>query len=71
MKHAAKRIFLDHPHSVDETFTEHFCFALKFSATLFVAAFAALIHALVPALCEKTASNKIAELHHRMTNRSS
>ena len=33
------------------------------------AAFAALIHAFIPCLCEKTASRTINELHMRMHNR--
>ena len=69
MKNIVHRTFFEHPQSVDETYLEHFLFALKFSASLFVAAFAALIHALVPSACERTASAKINELHHRMHNR--
>ena len=64
-----KRVFLNHPASVDETFWEHFLFALTFSATLFAAAFAALIHALIPCLFEKTASRLVAQLYHRTHNR--
>jgi len=64
-----KRVFLDHPASVDETFGEHFLFALKFSGALFLAAFAALLHAFVPAACEKTASKKVAALYARTHNR--
>ena len=64
-----KRIFLDHPASVDETYGEHFLFALRFSLSLFGAAFAALLHALIPAMFEKTASRKIAELYARTHNR--
>ncbi len=63
------RIFLDHPSSVDETFFQHMAFALKFAGLLFAAAFAALIHALVPCLFEKTASRIIAKLYARRHNR--
>ena len=63
------RVFLDHPAKVDETFFQHMLFALTFSARLFLAAFAALVHALIPCLFEKTASNIIAELYHRTHNR--
>jgi len=59
-------IFLDHPASVDETFLEHFRFALTFSLWLFAAACAALVHALIPALFEKTASNIIRRLYKRI-----
>lgn len=64
-----KRIFKDHPASVDETYFEHLCFALTFAGSLFVAGGAAIVHALVPCLCEKTASTIINRLHHRMHNR--
>ena len=64
-----KRLFLDHPASVDETYGEHFLFALGFSLTLFGAAFAALMHALIPAMFEKTASRTVAALYARTQNR--
>jgi len=63
------KIFLDHPRSVDETFGQHFIFAMGFSMTLFVAAFAALLHAFIPAACEKTASTIIKKLYARIHNR--
>ncbi|MBO6813954.1 MAG: hypothetical protein JJ891_03760 [Rhizobiaceae bacterium] len=69
MKDLLHRTFLAHPNSVEESYFQHFRFAMNFSGTLFVAACAALIHALVPALCERTASSRINELHRRMHNR--
>lgn len=63
-------LFTDHPSSVDETYLEHMAFAGKFSGKLFLAAFAALAHAVLPFTFEKTASRMINELHHRMHNRS-
>lgn len=69
MKKFISRTFFEHPQSVDETYFEHFIFAMKFAGTLFVAAFAALLHAFVPCACERTASKRINELHNRMHNR--
>ena len=63
------RLFLDHPAKVDETFFEHMAFALRFAGPLFAAAFAALVHAFVPCLFEKTASRIIAQLYERTHNR--
>jgi hypothetical protein len=63
------RIFLDHPAKVDETFFEHMTFADKFSAKLFMADSAALVHAFIPCLFEKTASKIIAELYAKTHNR--
>lgn len=64
------KVFLDHPSSVDETYLEHAGFALWFAGWLFLAACAALIHAIIPAAFEKTASGIIAKLYHRTQNRS-
>ncbi len=69
MKQAIYRFLLAHPHSVDETYFQHFRFATKFAFSLFVAGIAALVHAICPALCERTASRIIKELHFRMHNR--
>ena len=63
------RIFIDHPHAVDETYAQHACFAAVFSFWLFVAAGAALVHAIIPALFEKTASRIIARLYAKTHNR--
>ncbi|WP_368187901.1 DUF6356 family protein [Aestuariibius sp. HNIBRBA575] len=63
------RIFLDHPRAVDESYLQHAWFAAKFSFWLFAAAFAALIHAFVPAACEKTASRITARLYAKTHNR--
>ena len=61
--------FTQHPASADETYGEHFRFALGFSLTLFAAAGAALIHALLPFAFEKTASKLVAKLYNRTHNR--
>lgn len=63
------RIFFNHPASVDETFFEHMAFASKFAGKLFLAGGAALVHAVIPCLFEKTASGIIAELYDRTHNR--
>lgn len=63
------RAFTEHPASVGETYWRHFFFATRFSLRLFGAAFAALIHAILPFMFDKTASNIVAKLHHRLTNR--
>jgi Family of unknown function (DUF6356) len=60
------RLFLSHPESVGEHYFEHQRVAFSFAGTLLLAGCACLIHALVPGLCERTASNRIANLHDRM-----
>ena len=57
------KYFLDHPNSVGESYMEHQGFAVAVSFKLFIAASACLIHALVPALFEKTASTIVSEVY--------
>ena len=66
-----QRIFLAHPATVDETFFQHMLFALRFALSLFAAAGAALVHAFVPCLFEKTASRIITRLYGRILYRGS
>lgn len=55
-----KKFFTEHPRSVNETYFQHLCFALKFSLGLFRAGFACWVHAFFPFLCQTTASEYIA-----------
>lgn len=64
-----ERVFLTHPRSVDESYIEHAVFAGGFALRLFLAAGAALVHAIIPCLFEKTASRLIAEMYTRTHNR--
>lgn len=60
------RAFTEHPASVGETWREHAATAFGFSWRLQVAALAALVHAVFPFMCVKTASGLITTLHQRM-----
>ena len=64
------RLFMDHPRSVDESYFEHLLFAGGFALRLLGAGLAALVHALIPCLFEKTASNMIAKMYAKTSNRS-
>ncbi len=64
-----RRVFFDHPATVDETYAEHARFASKFALKLLAAGGAAAIHAVIPCLFEKTASGIIDDLHDRIHNR--
>ena len=66
-----RQIFLTHPATVDETYLEHAAFAGRFSFRLFAAAGAALVHAVIPCLFEKTASRIVADLYAKTHNRGS
>ena len=69
MNRVFTRIFIDHPQSVNESYFEHMRFAGWFAARLLMAGVAALTHAFIPCLFEKTASRMIAQMHARLTNR--
>jgi len=62
-------LFTAHPASVGETYLQHAAFAFRFSARLFLAGGAALLHAVFPWVCETTASRQVhaiaAELEAR------
>ena len=65
-----KRLFLAHPSQCGESYAEHGRFAFGVSMTLVGAAFAALAHAIVPAVHKTTASRTVIRLYPIMTNRS-
>ena len=62
-------VFLDHPATVNETYFQHMRFALGFSFWLVVAGMAALAHAVIPAVCETTASGILRRLVAKMDAR--
>lgn len=65
------RIFTAHPHSVGESYAEHFRSASGFGLALLGAAIACLLHGVFPFLFERTGSEAIRRLYERMVvNRS-
>ena len=64
-----QRIFVDHPKSVAQTYIQHMCVAGWFFSRLLAASCAALIHAMIPCLFEKTAGRMIEEMYARITPR--
>jgi len=69
MRSVIDRVFLDHPGSVNESYGEHFVFAAGFGLTLMGAGAAAVVHALVPCLFERTASTTVKRLYPIVANR--
>ena len=57
------RLFLAHPRTVDESYLEHCAFAFRIGSRLLMAGSAALVHAIVPYLCETTASRIILAMN--------
>lgn len=60
------RYFLAHPRTVDEGYVAHMRHSLFFARHLLTAGLAALVHAFLPALFERTGSTRVAMLHDRM-----
>jgi len=64
-----QRLFLAHPAIVNEGYFQHQRVALSFALPLLAAAGAALVHAIIPGLCERTASNIVRQLCARLEKR--
>ncbi len=60
-----KKLFTEHPNSVDETYFEHLWFAGICSLRLILAGCACLIHSFLPFLFKKVASNTIMEYYDK------
>lgn len=61
-----RRLFLDHPHDLGESYFEHQRVALSFALRLLGASLACVVHALVPGLCVSTGSRAVADLNERL-----
>lgn len=70
MRATLDRYFLSHPRSVDESYVEHAGVAFRFAFRLLGAGLAALVHACIPCLFEKTASSMIKTMHSEIAARS-
>lgn len=66
-----KDIFLAHPAQIGETYTQHWCAAMRFAVIMFLAAAACAIHAFIPACFVRTGSDTVKRLHASMTKRKS
>jgi len=64
------RLFIAHPRAVNEGYLRHAGTAARFALLLLAAGLAALVHAVIPALCESTASSIVKKLHAEMMTRS-
>lgn len=61
-----RKLFLDHPAEVGETYPEHFSVAASFGMAMIFGGLAALLHAFIPAMCKSTGSHTINRLHARL-----
>ena len=60
------RLFTAHPRAVNESYLQHQRVALSFALPLLAAGLAALVHAVVPGLCQATAGDTIRRLNARL-----
>jgi hypothetical protein len=63
------RLFVDHPHSLGMSWSEHGIGAIAIGATLVGAGAACLIHALVPGWFTQTAGKTVERMHDHMVRR--
>lgn len=63
---ALRRLFSEHPASVNETYFQHFANAMGFGLRMIWGGLVCIVHALLPGLFCKTASGMIGELHDQM-----
>jgi len=61
-----KRLLVDHPSSVGESYGEHMMVAGSFGGRMIVAGLACLVHGLLPFLFVTTGSRTIRRLHEEM-----
>ncbi len=61
-----RRLFLDHPASVGESYVEHFGVASRFGVRMVAGGLGALVHGVLPFACKTTGSRTIATLHAEM-----
>ena len=64
------RLLLEHPREIGETYAEHAGHALFIGLKMIVAGVACLVHALLPGLFIRTASNTVDDIQKLMTRRS-
>jgi len=61
-----RRLFTEHPASVNETYFQHFASAMSFGLRMVWGGIVCMIHAIFPAVYCTKASGIIGELHDRM-----
>ena len=62
-----QKLFTSHPHSVGESYWQHFGFATSTGATMILGGLACVAHGLFPFLFTRTGSKTISQLYERMS----
>lgn len=63
------RLLLAHPRTVGETYAEHFGIAGRFGAAMVLGGLKCLVHAVLPAVFERSASDTVGRLNGELTRR--
>ena len=61
-----KNLFTEHPRSVGETYLQHGFQAMRYALTFLILFFIALVHAILPFLFVRTASDIVCEMSKDM-----
>lgn len=61
-----RRLFIEHPASVGESYTQHMRVAGGFGIAMLLGALACFAHALLPAVFKRTGSSTVKRLHARL-----
>jgi hypothetical protein len=64
-----RRLFLAHPESVGEGYFEHLWVAGAFGLTMIIGGLKALVHAVLPTMCETSGSDTVHSLHNIMVEK--
>ena len=64
-----RRLFLDHPTSVGESFGEHFGVASRFGLRMVWGGARCTLHAFLPFLFKTAGSDTVAALHHELVTK--
>lgn len=59
----------DHLHTVQENYFQHLAFAAPFCLRMIAGGLGGLVHAIIPALFQTTASTTVRALHQEMESR--
>lgn len=63
------RLLMAHPRTVGETYAEHAGIASRFGATMVAGGVKCLIHAVLPSVFERSASDCVTKLNGELTRR--
>lgn len=61
-----RKLLVEHPASVGESYFVHMRHSLAFAGAMLAAGLACLVHALIPGLHRTTGSDTVRRLHDRM-----